>query len=78
VTDGSRDGALVQAVNPGGSAAKAGLREGDVITRVDSVLVTGADQLTVTIRGHEVGDTVTLTYIRVGATRRATATLQSD
>jgi S1-C subfamily serine protease len=78
VTDGSRDGALVQAVNPGGSAANAGLREGDVITKVDDLLVTGADPLTVAIRAHDVGDVVTLTYIRVGATRHTSATLQSD
>ncbi len=78
VTDGSQDGALVESVSPGGSAADAGLREGDVITRVDNVLVTGADPLTVTIRSHDVGDVVTLTYIRAGATHRASATLQSD
>jgi len=78
VTDGSRDGALVQAVNPGGSAAKAGLREGDVITKVDGVLVTGADPLTVAIRTHEIGDVVTLTYVRLGSTRHASARLLSD
>jgi S1-C subfamily serine protease len=78
VTDGSRDGALVQAVNPGSSAAHAGLREGDVITKVDDVLVTGADPLTVAIRAHEVGDVVRLTYVRVGGTRYTSATLQSD
>ncbi len=78
VTDGSRDGAQVEAVNPGGSAAKAGLREGDVITRVGSELITGADSLTVKIRGHDIGDIVTLTYVRAGKTRHASATLQSD
>jgi S1-C subfamily serine protease len=78
VTDLSRDGALVEAVSPGGSAAQAGLKEGDVITRVDNVLVTGDDSLTLAIRAHDIGDVVTLTYIRAGATRHARATLQSD
>jgi S1-C subfamily serine protease len=78
VTDGTQDGALVDSVTPGGSAAKAGLREGDVITRVDDHLVTGADSLTVQIREHDIGAVVTLTYIRSGATRRTTAILQSD
>jgi S1-C subfamily serine protease len=77
-TGGSRDGALVQAVSPGGSAAKAGLREGDVITRVGSDLIIGADSLTVKIRAHNIGEVVTLTYVRAGATRTANATLQSD
>jgi S1-C subfamily serine protease len=78
VTDGKRDGALIESVDPGGSAGKAGLREGDVVTQVDSVLVTGADSLLVTIRSHDIGDTVTLTYFRAGVTRHASVTLQSD
>jgi len=78
VTDGTRDGAYVESVSPGGSAANAGLREGDVVTQVDNVLVTGADSLTVTIRSHDIGDTVTLTYFRAGETRHASVTLQSD
>jgi S1-C subfamily serine protease len=78
VTDGSQDGALVESVSPGGSAARAGLRDGDVIVRVDNLLVTGADPLTVAIRSHAIGDVVTLTYIRNGAAHKTSATLQSD
>jgi S1-C subfamily serine protease len=77
VTDGVRDGALVESVLPGGAAAKAGLRAGDVITKVDDDLVTGGDHLVVLIRGHRVGDEVTITYERQSATREATATLRA-
>ena len=78
VTDGSRDGALVNAVNPGGAAAQAGIQEGDVITKVGSVLVTSSDQLVVLVRAHRAGDVVTITYVRDGRTRTSRATLQSD
>jgi S1-C subfamily serine protease len=78
VTDGSRDGALIESISPGGSAAKAGLHEGDVITKVDDVVITGSDHLIVTIRSHHAGDTVTLSYVRGGTTRQATVTLQAD
>jgi S1-C subfamily serine protease len=78
VTDGARDGALIESISPGGSAANAGLQEGDVITKVDDVVITGSDHLIVTIRAHHVGDSVTLSYVRDGTTRHATATLQAD
>jgi S1-C subfamily serine protease len=78
VTDGSRDGALVESISPGGAAAKAGLEEGDVITKVDDVVITGYDHLIVTIRSHHVGDIVALSYVRGGSTRRASAKLQAD
>jgi serine protease Do len=78
VTDGSRDGALIESISPGSAAAKAGLREGDVITKVDKVAITGYDHLIVTIRAHHVGDKVALSYVRGGSTRTTTATLQSD
>jgi S1-C subfamily serine protease len=78
VTDGSRDGALIESISPGGAAAKAGLQEGDVITKVDKVAITGYDHLIVTIRAHHVGDKIALSYVRGGSTRNTSATLQSD
>jgi putative serine protease PepD len=76
--NGDRDGALVEAVRPGGAGDRAGLEENDVIIKVDGTLITGADKLTVTIRGHRVGDTVKITFVRGSRTRTTEATLQAD
>jgi putative serine protease PepD len=71
-------GAEVQEVSNGSTADSAGLRSGDVITKVDDHLVTGADSLVATIRSYRPGDTVTVTYERDGATRTAQLQLDSD
>jgi putative serine protease PepD len=76
--NGNQDGALVEAVQPGGAGYDAGLRENDVITKVDGTLITGADKLTVTIRAHRVGDTVKITFVRGSQTRTTEAKLQAD
>jgi S1-C subfamily serine protease len=78
VTDGARDGALVESVAAGSAAANAGIKAGDVITRVADRLVGSSDDLTVQVRGHKVGEKVQLTYVRGGRTAKATATLQGD
>ena len=68
-------GAAVQQVASGGPADQAGLRSGDIITKVDDRTVTDADSLIVAIRAHQPGDVVTLTYTRGGATETAKAKL---
>jgi putative serine protease PepD len=74
----SQTGALVKTIESGGAADSAGLKVGDVITKVDSQLVDGSDALVATIRGHRPGDTVTLTVVRGGQTQTLKATLGSD
>jgi S1-C subfamily serine protease len=78
VTDGARDGALVQSVAAGSAAAAAGIKGGDVITKVGDTLVGGADDLVVQVRTRKVGEKVELTYVRSGKTSTVTATLKSD
>jgi putative serine protease PepD len=75
---GMLSGAGVTAVTPGSAASQAGLKRGDVITKVGSEPVTGADSLVATIRGHRPGDTVTLTVVRGGSTKTFQVTLGSD
>ena len=58
---GLPDGALVGTVEPGTAAARTGLREGDVITRLDDHLISDADTLVATVRSYRPGDTATLT-----------------
>ncbi|MGH3444948.1 MAG: trypsin-like peptidase domain-containing protein, partial [Nocardioidaceae bacterium] len=59
--NGLLSGAGIRSVNAGSAAQKAGLKRGDVITKVDNQLITGAESLVATIRGHRPGDTVKLT-----------------
>jgi S1-C subfamily serine protease len=66
VTDGTSDGAQILNVRQGGPADRAGVLEGDVITQVDARPVASADELTVAIREHRPGETVTLGVVRGG------------
>jgi membrane-associated protease RseP (regulator of RpoE activity) len=68
-------GAQVTAVQSGSPAADAGLKSGDVITKVDSTDVSGAAALAQAIRSHAAGDSVTITYTRDGNTATAKVTL---
>jgi putative serine protease PepD len=55
----------------GGPAAKAGLRAGDLITEIDGLKINTPEELIVEIRTHNVGDEVTITYIRGKESRTA-------
>ncbi len=84
VTDASSNnglltGAGIEQVNSGSAAEKAGLKRGDVVTKVDDDIVTGSDSLVATIRGHRPGDKVTLTIVEGGnRTKTVDVTLDSD
>ena len=69
---------VVGKVNPGTPAASAGLQANDVITKVDSTIVTDSDTLIATIRSHRPGDHLTLTIKRAGVTKTLTLTLGSS
>jgi S1-C subfamily serine protease len=70
------DGALVQVGNGGTSPAvvpdspadKAGIREGDIITKVDGQAIDGDHPLDATLSLHAPGDTVTVELLRDGGT----------
>ncbi len=69
-------GARLISVTRGGAAEKAGLRPGDVVTEIDGEPVHSVDQLVVALREHKVGELVTVTYLRSGATGSAKVLLQ--
>jgi len=75
VEGAGRTGAQVAGVTAGTPAATAGMQEGDVVTAVDGVAVTGYDSLTATIRGKAVGSQVALTVVRDGKETTLNATL---
>ncbi|MFI1148760.1 S1C family serine protease [Streptomyces sp. NPDC020817] len=68
--DGARVGTKGEggkpAVTPDGPGARAGIKGGDVITKVDGVRVHGGDELVIKIRAHRPGDPLTLTVLRDG------------
>src|SRR5690606_36209564 len=72
------DGAQIQSVNDGSTADSAGIREGDVIIKVDDNLITDADDLVATIRSYRPGDEVTVTYERDGDQKSVELVLDSD
>jgi S1-C subfamily serine protease len=78
VSDGTTDGAQVQNVQQGGAAEKAGVAEGDVITKVGGRSIAGADELVVAVREHKPGDVVPVELIRDGRPLTVSVTLTSD
>jgi serine protease Do len=73
----SRDGALVQSVEKGMPADKAGIRHEDVIVRVDETPVKNNRDLIDYVSGKRPGTKVTITYVRGGQEKTAVATLET-
>jgi putative serine protease PepD len=76
--NGIVDGARIQSIVSGSAADHAGLKTGDVVTKVDNHPISGLESLVATIRGYRPGDKVQLTVKRGGNTMTVTATLDSD
>ena len=70
--------AEVKDVTQGSAGAKAGLRKGDLITKVDDIRITSNVGVIAAIRGFRPGQTVTVTYERGGKSRTTDVTLDSD
>jgi putative serine protease PepD len=60
---------------PGGPAQKVGLRGGDVIIEIDGKEIYSPEELIVSIRAKNVGDRVTLGFLRDGVKKTVTLTL---
>ena len=73
--DTDAGGIAVAEVVADGPAAAAGLRAGDVLTRVDGRLVTTMSELRVGLRRRHPGDEIAVVYLRDGARRTATVVL---
>ena len=76
--DSSVMGAYVTSVASGSGAANAGVQPGDIITELNGNEVYTADDLIIQVRGHAIGDTVTLTLARDGAEQQVDVVLGSD
>ncbi|MEZ4805077.1 MAG: Do family serine endopeptidase [Bacteroidia bacterium] len=70
------NGVLVQDVTEGGSADKAGLKKGDVITKVNGVEVNSVSNLQELIGKYRPGDKVSLNIMRDGKAKELNAVLK--
>lgn len=60
---------------PGSPAQKAGLKGGDIIIEIDGKKINTPEELVVSVRSKNVGDRVTLVYMRDGAKKSVTLDL---
>jgi putative serine protease PepD len=75
ISDASSGGAQIQTVEPGGPADKAGIKAGDVVTKVGDRPITGSEDLIGAIQGSTVGGSLQLTIVRGGSTQTITVTV---
>jgi len=57
------------------AAAKAGLKEGDVITKIDEKKIEDPDDLSAVVKSHKPGDKINITYLRDNKEQKTTAEL---
>ncbi|MDP3071729.1 MAG: Do family serine endopeptidase [Opitutaceae bacterium] len=72
---GTEKGALLSEVTEDSPADKAGLKPGDVITKVNATEIRDPRHLTLTVSKHAPGTEVTIEYLREGKTKTASVTL---
>jgi serine protease Do len=65
----------VQEITDESAAEKAGLKKGDIITKIDNKEIKDPDELSETIKDHKPGDKVVVTYLRDKKEQKATAEL---
>ena len=68
-------GAYIFSVTSGGAADQAGLQPGDVITGIQDQTITTTEELNAVKNQYKAGDTITLTYVRAGETKKVDVTL---
>ncbi|TAL44587.1 MAG: PDZ domain-containing protein [Salinibacterium sp.] len=68
-------GASIVEIASGGAADRAGLKVGDVITKLNGIPITGKTDITAQVRSLPAGATVTITYVRGGSATTTKVTL---
>ena len=68
-------GAYIFSVTAGGAADQAGLQPGDVITGIQDQTISTTEELNAVKNHYKAGDTITLTYVRAGETKKVDVTL---
>ncbi|WP_436526706.1 S1C family serine protease [Actinoplanes sp. HUAS TT8] len=78
VTTAENGGALVSQVTASSAAGKAGIQQGDVITKVDGKDISESDDLVAAVQAGTVGQKMTITFTRNGAEKQVSVTLQES
>lgn len=74
-TEQADGGVRLSSVVKGSAAEKAGLKKGDILTKIDSRNIQATGDITDAIHTHKPGDKVTVTFLRDGKEQKATASL---
>jgi serine protease Do len=75
VTEGNDEGAEIQSITKESAAEKAGLKKGDVITRIGDTKIESTDDVTEAIHERKPGEKVNITILRDGKEQKITAEL---
>ncbi len=75
MTEGNKEGARIKDVTDNSGADSAGLKEGDIITKVNDIKISSPADLSAAIGKFKPQDKVTITYLRDGKSQSTTATL---
>lgn len=73
----SSDGVFVAGLTPGGAAEDAGIKEGDIITKVGTIAVNSMPQLQEQIGRYRPGDKVNVTILRDGKEKLVSVVLRN-
>ncbi|MEN9686777.1 MAG: hypothetical protein RLZZ28_2563 [Bacteroidota bacterium] len=71
------EGVYVTDVTPEGAASAAGLKKGDVVTKINGINVTSGPELQEQVTRYKPGDKITLTYLRTGKENTVPLTLKN-
>lgn len=71
-------GVEISGAAPGGAAAAAGLKAGDVITKINDRSIQTWNELVEQVASYSVGDKINITYVRNGKETTAAATLKNE
>jgi putative serine protease PepD len=75
---GVAEGLLITAIDTGGPSAAAGLRVGDIITKLNGQSVVSTDELVTLTLTQKPGDKVKVEYVRDGKSHTTTVTLEAQ
>ncbi len=78
ITPGSVRGVFITGIQKGSAADEAGLKEGDIIQRLDSVELYSSAEFSERIARHRPGDKINIDYLRNGKRQSTTATLKNE
>ena len=78
IDPGSVKGVFITGIQPNSAAAKAGLKEGDIIQSIDGVEIFSSPEFSERIARHRPGDKVTLLYLRDGKRDEVSVVLKAE